>query len=563
MKLNDNRQQRTQGLYVLGSIVTSLLKQGFFALAAFVCTIYSNFVRFIKPIAVSFNKRVCKLSSRILRRVRYYLSNQLKKVNTVKAHMKRVYSKDGYKKAIEFFIFGDRKHGYKKSPLAACCNYAAPAICAVLLFNIVAYAANIQYVVGVYFDDEVVAYVENQSVYDEAEGVLRSRLNYSESSDSYVELEPVFEVVKNENFELLDKNRLADILLTCTSNDVKQAYGVYSGTKFLGAVEDKASVETYISNALESAKNKIGGAEASLETEITYIEGLYLTTSVKPAEDMNKILSGSINAPVTYTVSENDSLDTVAAKLGIDAAKLNELNPDLSSKLTAGSSIIVNTVKPCVSIIVTKEETKTEEIPFAKETVKDDAKSVNSMPVVTRAGENGSKTVTYKKTYRNGVEIASEAVNAVITKEAVSEQTTVGTREVAAASTQTSDMYIWPLGGNGGYVSVALYGYSGHTGVDIAANAGTPIYAVADGVVIEAQTHNAYGKLIRIQHADGKQTYYAHCSYIGVTEGQQVKQGDFIGEVGMTGNATGNHLHIEVRDADGRTVLNPLDFLTR
>ncbi|MGN0660144.1 MAG: LysM peptidoglycan-binding domain-containing M23 family metallopeptidase [Oscillospiraceae bacterium] len=563
MKLNGIDNRRAQGLSALGRIITSLVKQGLLALAALVHGISGIISRFIKPAFVSLHEKTGRAVASVSSRIRTYISKNFAKFNKVKAHIIRVYKNGGLKKAIKFFVFGDRRNGYKRSPLSAFCNYAAPVVCAVLLFNIVAYATNIQYVVGVSFGDGIVAYVENQSVYEEAEGELRSRLNYSESNDSYVELEPEFTVVKNDSYDLLDKYRLADILLTCTSNDVAQGCGVYVGTEFFGAVEDKTAVEAFVNKTIEEQKNAVGGESAELETDIIYTEGLYLKSSVKTDEEMQNVLGGTLKAPISYTVCDGDYPELIAAKLGIDAEKFSELNPDIAPKLIPGETVVINTVKPCISVLVYKNETRTEEIPFEKETVKDDTKSSSSMPVVTRAGENGSKDVTYKKTYRNNIEISAEVISSVVTKEAVSEQTTVGTMNVTQpASTQTSDMYIWPVGGSGGYVSTYLYGYSGHTGIDIANDAGTPIYAAADGVVVEAQTHNAYGKLIIIRHSNGMLTYYAHCRYLGVTAGQTVSQGDFIGEVGMTGNATGNHLHFEVRGADG-SILNPLDYLTR
>lgn len=86
-----------------------------------------------------------------------------------------------------------------------------------------------------------------------------------------------------------------------------------------------------------------------------------------------------------------------------------------------------------------------------------------------------------------------------------------------------------------------------HTGLDIASPLGTPIKAVASGVVTFGAMKGAYGNLIVVSHSDSVQTYYAHCNSIIVSPGQNVEQGDIIGYVGTTGNSTGPHLHLEVR----------------
>jgi murein DD-endopeptidase MepM/ murein hydrolase activator NlpD len=86
-----------------------------------------------------------------------------------------------------------------------------------------------------------------------------------------------------------------------------------------------------------------------------------------------------------------------------------------------------------------------------------------------------------------------------------------------------------------------------HTGLDIATSKGVPIKAAASGTVIYSGTKGAYGKMVVIDHGNGIQTYYAHCSRLDVSSGTYVNQGDVIGAVGSTGNSTGPHLHLEVR----------------
>ena len=99
-----------------------------------------------------------------------------------------------------------------------------------------------------------------------------------------------------------------------------------------------------------------------------------------------------------------------------------------------------------------------------------------------------------------------------------------------------------------------------HAGIDIGANTGTPIYAAMDGTVTVSSEEGEYGKHIDIENGEVL-TRYAHCSKLLVKEGQKVKQGDKIAEVGSTGNSTGPHLHFEIR-RENRTV-NPekiIDF---
>lgn len=86
-----------------------------------------------------------------------------------------------------------------------------------------------------------------------------------------------------------------------------------------------------------------------------------------------------------------------------------------------------------------------------------------------------------------------------------------------------------------------------HTGIDLQAPEGTPVYATADGVVQSAERRENYGNIIELTHGYNYASRYAHLSEINVKEGEKVKRGDIIGRVGSTGRSTEPHLHYEVR----------------
>lgn len=98
-----------------------------------------------------------------------------------------------------------------------------------------------------------------------------------------------------------------------------------------------------------------------------------------------------------------------------------------------------------------------------------------------------------------------------------------------------------------------------HKGLDLAADYGEDIHAAADGIIKVADWWDGYGNLIIIDHGNGIETYYGHCSKLYVSEGQTVKAGDVVAAVGSTGDSTGNHCHFEIR-IDG-TQVNPQNYL--
>ncbi len=98
-----------------------------------------------------------------------------------------------------------------------------------------------------------------------------------------------------------------------------------------------------------------------------------------------------------------------------------------------------------------------------------------------------------------------------------------------------------------------------HKGIDIAATRGTPIFATASGKITFAGWSSGYGYLVKIDHGNGVETYYGHCSKLYVSAGDTVDAGEKIAAVGSTGNSTGNHLHFEIR-LNGKQV-NPESFV--
>lgn len=111
-----------------------------------------------------------------------------------------------------------------------------------------------------------------------------------------------------------------------------------------------------------------------------------------------------------------------------------------------------------------------------------------------------------------------------------------------------------------------VYNGAGHNGVDFSAPTGTPIEAALTGTVMDTGNTDAvpgcysFGKWVLIKHSNGLATLYAHLSSIGVSKGQAVATGDVIGNSGMTGYATGPHLHFAVYASQGVSVMSLAEY---
>jgi murein DD-endopeptidase MepM/ murein hydrolase activator NlpD len=142
----------------------------------------------------------------------------------------------------------------------------------------------------------------------------------------------------------------------------------------------------------------------------------------------------------------------------------------------------------------------------------------------------------------------------------------LGTRAYRRFQFENAQPSIWPVDGRlMGAFGERTDPFSGegafHTGVDITAPTGTGIRATADGIVVFAQMENGYGRLVKINHGNGMETYYAHLSQFYVQAGQDVRRGELIGAVGTSGRVTAPHLHYEVRL--GGAPVNPYRYLAK
>lgn len=125
----------------------------------------------------------------------------------------------------------------------------------------------------------------------------------------------------------------------------------------------------------------------------------------------------------------------------------------------------------------------------------------------------------------------------------------------SSASRPASSGFAWPS-----YGPIFTYFSQWHRGIDISPPYGTPVYASADGVVVGTAVESwGLGWHVIVDHGDGYTTTYAHLSAFAVGVGERVGQGQMVGRVGSTGQATGPHVHFEVRR--GGVPLNPLNLL--
>lgn len=258
--------------------------------------------------------------------------------------------------------------------------------------------------------------------------------------------------------------------------------------------------------------------------------------------------------PDVHIVQKNDTLWDLALANNTTVEKLKDLNPGIDENLQLGQEIKVSGSAPLLTVLAGYEITEEQTIPFTTEFRNDSSLLLGTRKTV-QEGKEGSKKVTYRVLAKNGIVTEKTVLKEEIVTEPVPRIVKKGTKFVLSSR---GGGLIWPTTGSLSSPFGMRWGRL-HSGIDIASGYGNSVWAAGPGRVISAGWNGGYGRMVEIAHGSGVTTRYAHLSSIGVSVGQTVDRGQFIGRIGTSGNSTGPHLHFEVRIND--IPRNPLKYL--
>ena len=346
--------------------------------------------------------------------------------------------------------------------------------------------------------------------------------------------------------------------------EVMKSYVLTVNGQFIGAAQDRET----LNRVLEQVKAAYVD-ENTVSAEFT--SGVYITHEYTPS-DVNQdpaamlaTLTANTNGQTTYEVQKGDTFMQIAFDNDMSMSELEGLNPDVDiNRIYIGQLLNVKEEIPFLSVKTVDNVTYTQSIECPVVEVQDDSMYQGESKVLD-AGVPGEQIVNADIAYLNGVEQERTVLSTQVTREATNKVIAVGTK--VRPSWLPNGYFIWPVYGRitsyFGYRSI-FGSYSYHGGIDIATSYGTNIAAADGGTVVFAGRATgsmwSYGNLVIVDHGNGKQTYYGHCSSVLVSAGDKVYQGQPIAKVGSTGRSTGNHCHFEVK-INGTSV-NPLSYLS-
>ena len=453
--------------------------------------------------------------------------------------------------------------------LRAIFNYAAPVVAVVFLVMLVRYYSTLQYAISVEYNGSSLGNIESEAAYNEAQSLIQDKVTFTQNDEPILST-PRFTVAvvgldREEDQTVDDINMLSELMIEAGDIPVVYAYGLYINDELFGVytADDKDTIVTALNNKL-NAYNTPDVVDVHFEDDIMIYEQRFLQTVLTPPDAALELINGGTSIEAYYSVQKGDTISSICSRLGISREDFDSDNPELADGVSRGDIVTYHYIEPHLNVISTRYESYGQVIERTTEYV-ESSRYEEYCEILLQHGSDGYENVTAQITEVNGSEVGREIISRTVVEQMVPRKFRIGTKANTYLDGDTEIIdrlgtFCWPVGDEDCYVS-SDFGYrswdhSNHKAIDIAGiPRGTPIYAACDGKVTFSGTYGAYGKLVIVDCGGGYECYCGHCSELLVEVGDRVEKGDTIAEVGMTGSASGNHLHFEMRYHDDR--INP------
>ena len=424
-----------------------------------------------------------------------------------------------------------------------------PVICLVACVFVVKTIATLPYAIKVNVGGQDIGFIDKESVYDDAVATIKKRIIKVDDSDW--KPSAILTVSVADLDEIYTQDVMANKVLMASGMDVAEATGIYIGGQFYGATTAghllSATVDSIIEPYRKDAENMGRDVTVRFTRDIDIVSGIFPASTVVSFESLRDMLLSKEEAPIYYDGNDGDVVEDIATANGITVARLKELNPqaDLSDKtLHDKVRLLVSESDTLASVKTVRIERETYTIGYNTYTNVSSSYSLGYYSI-DQYGHTGERVVVTELEYKNGEVVRRTVLEEIITEEPEDRYITIGT----GGSAQTNvfgGALCWPVAS---YQFVSRGFIPGvHSGFDIAAQYGTPIFAAESGYVeLSMDTSYGYGRYVIIDHGNGMETVYGHMSQRLCSVGDYVSKGQIIGLVGSTGNSTGDHLHFEVR----------------
>lgn len=313
------------------------------------------------------------------------------------------------------------------------------------------------------------------------------------------------------------------IVLTIIFIKYKPAYEVTFAGNNLGFIGSKQEIESDIKNYLEDTTGNVAFRELAEVPEYEFkfinrdkqtVEDAVMTAVADATKTTYRTYAVTVDGNVQVILGSEEDAKNIAQSFKTDMNEAIEMNVGIVEQFT--DTLTIHSQEEADNIINTVKLAKVEE--YNAKLKAEEEERARRMPIATKTSTSAGM-------------IAGMVISKPVSGGSISSR--FGSRSSIRSSA--------------------------HTGLDIAISSGSAIHPIAKGTVKFADYKGSYGNLVIIDHGNGIESYYAHCSAIYCSVGETVTTDTVISAVGSTGNSTGPHLHLEIRQ--NGSPLNPENYL--
>lgn len=412
------------------------------------------------------------------------------------------------------------------------------------------------------YNGKTLGYVRNQEDVTDVLDIAGTMLTENSSGDTEIR----FTANQNITFKPVDaRGKSTDDADTAVNKlvymtDIEtEAFGVYDGSNLVAVVKSNEDAENLLNQtkdflSIPDEGMTLESSEFTNDLDIRPIN--VLLTSIQSNNDAMTLMTEGGKMEIYHIVEEGETLEGLSKTFGVEDINIfNEDNSELAAEIVQGDKVCIHEVVQPVGVKMVETGRMKEIVEY--ETIKQESDEYYKGDTYTKQeGVNGEQIFEGTLTKISG-EVVDRDGTTETRKKKKDKIIIVGTAErpkTAPTGTFAMPIQRYTLSSGFGYRWGRL-----HSGLDMAAPTGTPIYASDGGTIQRAGWYAGYGLCVEVYHENGRMTRYGHCSRLLVNVGDKVYQGQNIALVGNTGHSFGSHLHFEI-NINGSPV-NPRPYL--
>ena len=413
------------------------------------------------------------------------------------------------------------------------------------------------------YNGKTLGYVSNQEDVTDVLDIAGTMLTENSSGNTEIRFTAnqnvTFNLVDSRGKSIDDADTAINKLVYMTDIET-EAFGVYDGDDLAAVVKSNEDAEELLAMAKQglSVPDKgmsLVSADFSNQLDIRPVN--VLLTSVQSNHDAYTLMTEGGKMEIYHIVEEGETPETLSQSFSVEQENIfDEYNSDVATEIMQGDMVCIHKEVEPVSVKMVETGRMRETIEY--DTIKKESDKYYKGDTYTKQeGVDGIQIFEGTITKIGGNIARRDARSIEKIREKKDKIILIGTAErpkTAPTGTYAMPIDHYTLSSNFGYRWGRL-----HAGIDMAAPTGTPIYASDGGTVTRAGWYSGYGLCVDIDHGNGRETRYGHCSKILVNVGDQVYQGQVVSLVGNTGHSFGSHLHFEIHR--NGTPINPRPIL--